>query len=74
MCVIWMQGMTNMLQSVQKEIAIMKKLNHKNCVVMYEVIDCPENVRAPTLTHMTKWCGTHRKIKQKMTPLIRVAA
>mmetsp|Transcript_25799 Transcript_25799/g.50401 ORF Transcript_25799/g.50401 Transcript_25799/m.50401 type:complete len:438 (-) Transcript_25799:97-1410(-) len=37
------QGMSNMLQSVQKEIAIMKKLNHKNCVVMYEVLDCPSN-------------------------------
>lgn len=31
------QGMSNMLQSVQKEIAIMKKLDHKNVVNMYEV-------------------------------------
>mmetsp|Transcript_14698 Transcript_14698/g.30423 ORF Transcript_14698/g.30423 Transcript_14698/m.30423 type:complete len:404 (+) Transcript_14698:11-1222(+) len=35
------QGMSNMLESVKKEIAIMKKLNHKNCVRMYEVIDDP---------------------------------
>lgn len=33
--------MSNMLQSVQKEIAIMKKLNHVNCVRMFEVIDDP---------------------------------
>uniref|UniRef100_A0A6U2AVL0 Protein kinase domain-containing protein n=2 Tax=Hemiselmis andersenii TaxID=464988 RepID=A0A6U2AVL0_HEMAN len=37
------QGMSNMLQSVQKEIAIMKKLNHKNIVIMHEVLDCPSN-------------------------------
>eukprot|EP00281_Chroomonas_sp_CCMP1168_P034563 CAMPEP_0206255336 /NCGR_PEP_ID=MMETSP0047_2-20121206/24190_1 /ASSEMBLY_ACC=CAM_ASM_000192 /TAXON_ID=195065 /ORGANISM="Chroomonas mesostigmatica_cf, Strain CCMP1168" /LENGTH=438 /DNA_ID=CAMNT_0053681723 /DNA_START=118 /DNA_END=1434 /DNA_ORIENTATION=+ len=37
------QGMSNMLQSVQREIAIMKKLNHENCVKMYEVLDCPTN-------------------------------
>ncbi len=35
-----------MLQSVQREIAIMKKLHHKNCVSMYEVIDCPDSVSA----------------------------
>jgi len=35
------QGMTNMLESVKKEIAIMKKLNHQNCVRMFEVIDDP---------------------------------
>ena len=37
------QGMSNMLQSVQKEIAIMKKLDHKNVVRMFEVLDCPTN-------------------------------
>ena len=30
-----------MLQQVQKEIAIMKKLSHVNCIRMYEVIDDP---------------------------------
>ena len=34
------QGMTNMLESVQKEIAIMKKISHPNCVHMYEVCSC----------------------------------
>jgi len=33
--------MSNMLQQVQKEIAIMKKLSHVNCIRMYEVIDDP---------------------------------
>lgn len=32
-----------MLENVQKEIAIMKKINHPNCVQMYEVIDDPTN-------------------------------
>jgi serine/threonine protein kinase len=35
--------MTNMLENVQKEIAIMKKISHPNCVHMYEVIDDPNN-------------------------------
>ena len=44
------QGLSNMLQSVQKEIAIMKKLNHKNCVIMYEVRPDTSRPHA-TVTH-----------------------
>uniref|UniRef100_A0A7S0MSI2 non-specific serine/threonine protein kinase n=1 Tax=Cryptomonas curvata TaxID=233186 RepID=A0A7S0MSI2_9CRYP len=35
------QGMTTMLDSVRREIAIMKKIDHRNCVRLYEVLDDP---------------------------------
>jgi len=30
---------TDALDDVKREIAVMKKLNHKNCVNLHEVID-----------------------------------
>ena len=34
---------TDALQNVQKEIEIMKKLNHPNVIKLHEVIDDPKN-------------------------------
>jgi len=41
------QGMSNMLESVMKEIAIMKKLNHVNCVRIFEVLPAAPPIHAP---------------------------
>ncbi|EKX50264.1 hypothetical protein GUITHDRAFT_104079 [Guillardia theta CCMP2712] len=36
-------GATNMLEDVEKEIKILKLMDHPNCIKLYEVLDNPEN-------------------------------
>lgn len=55
-----------MLQSVQKEIAIMKKLNHVNCVRLYEVIDDPTSHKLYLRLEFVSGSEPHHRISPSL--------